>query len=1284
MVGGVNFDCLVDSGSQVSTISKGAFDFLSSHSQSPVFMNLKIEDAGFLVVSAANGSELCVLGFVVIPELWVGSDCIRDSFFLVVQDRHDETGKSRPPLLLGTNVLDSHPFVFQRAGLCSVSCAVRTEACNGKRLRRVDSSVPICVPARTCVNVPVTSSVGKAPVKVTPVPSYRSRTLKCLPTICSADCVFVAVVNPGAHDVWINGGEMIASVSPFDDFLDRQDKLCVDVNEVGVAIRHVADNISDPFSIDSVKPGCELSLEEASQFRSVLDEFKDVFSKNSEDLGFCSVVPHVIRTTDEVPVKLSPHRLHPALIPRVKRELERLLRAGVIRKSTSPYSAPVVIVSKKDSDEIRMCIDYRGLAKKIIHHAMPLPRIQDTLQMAGGSKYFTTLDLTAGYNQIALDEGSRQKSAFSCGWGLYEFITTPFGLKNAGATFTQNMETIFEKEMFEFLLLYLDDILVMSKDFSSHLEHLRVVFSKLRAANLKIKLPKCRFFCSEVKYLGHLLTPSGIKCDPAKVKAVAALPVPSSYQELSHFLGLSGFYRSLIRDFAKIVSPLHNVMCFSPSHTAAVSKKRRGKKSVAEKSRPFSEVWSPECTAAFEHVKSLLLKDPVLAYPDFSKPFVVHVDASYRGLGGVLMQEQDGKLVVISYASRTLRPHERNEAYLSSKRLEFCALRWCVVERFRPYLSWSHFVLFTDNNPLAFLKSSKLSATEVRWVAQLAQFSFDVVFKHGRVNKVADSLSRLPVPESDVPEVSTADEFTHIPLELAEVLRKRFADSRSFSVDASVVCVPPIPEFSKDDLRKEQALDVSLFHAFSEARKGSPLWFLEDGLLFRLGKCEGVDSKLLVIPSSLQSVVLDFLHTRAGHQGVNKTLSLSKSRYFWFSMDKAIRDFVQNCDVCRESKPPPRKMVVPRGSFIASRPGEVVCCDFTVLDKASDGTENVLVLTDVHSRFTVCVPTKDQRAKTVADALAKEWIYRFGLMSRLHSDRGRSFENLIVEELCSIFGVRKSRTAAYHPQSNAFPERFNRTLHDLLRVLSADKKRKWPRYLPEVTWLYNITPHSVTKFSPFFLFFGRSPKLPADLLFGVKKPVVDDWSVHQRQRLELAWDLATRRSRLASESRNSSLVPTKSVPDLSVNQPVLLRKVHVGRSKLEPYWSSVPFVVRERIGPYTYKVQRSDGVGSVLVRRREDLLAAKAPLSDSVVLPALPSVVSPAPSAAVSDFDPVPADRPPRCTSPLSSVSFCSLPRSDCSSSDESRSPSPVRRSKRVTAGRHRNVHHLPAYLRSH
>ena len=1262
VIEGHGFRAIVDSGSQISSIPEKAFKQLQS--KSPLFLNLKMQDASSLRVTAANGSEVPVLGFVVVPDMWIGDRVVYDSFFLVVGDRPDRSPEQNLSLLIGTNVTDTNKFIFQQAGLTVASncqSVQHTGRFNKRVLRKVKSEIPVCIPARSSVNVPLCPGEGKRPVQIIPIPSYRSSSLKCMGTVCNADDPYVIVVNPGSHDVWINGRDTIATVVPFDEFSDRVDRLSVEVNQIDVSLRHLDTAELDPFSIDSVKPGGKLTEEEETQFRSLLEEYRDVFSKNNEDLGSCSVVPHVIRTKDEIPVKVSPRRLHPALIPRVKQEIERLLKAGIIRKSKSPYLAPVVIINKPNSNEIRMCVDFRELGKKIVQHAMPLPKIQDTLQMAAGSKFFSSLDLTAGYHQIVMDEASIQKTAFSPGWNTFEFLRCPFGLKNSGATFSENMNAIFQEELFQFVLLYLDDILIMSKDFQSHLQHLKKVLSRLRDANLKVKIQKCQFFTQEVRFLGYLLTPFGIKCDARKVKAVAEFPIPSSFKELAQFLGMAGYYRSLVKGFAQIAAPLHHVLSFSPSHLRAVRKK--SKKGQTKESRPFSDLWGEDCLRAFEKLRGLLIKDPVLAYPQFDLPFILEVDASTQGLGGVLMQKQNGKLVVISYGSRTLRPHEKNDARMSSKRLEFCALRWCIVEKFREYLCWSHFIVYTDNNPLSFLKTCRLTPVETRWAAQLAQFSFDLVFKSGRTNRVADALSRVPLSESDVPEPSSADEFSQIPLELAEVLKKKVVEPCSNAIEVS--CVPPIPRFSKSDLETEQKADGSLKHAWSEVENGSTAWVVEDNLLFRVGKCEGVDTKLLVIPSSLQSLVLDFIHTRAGHQGGNKTLSLAKSRYFWVGMDKMIKDFVSSCEACRLSKPPTRKMVVPRGSFIASRPGEVVSIDFTVLDKSANGIENVLVITDVHSRYTVCVATKDQKAKTVAEVLIKDWIRIFGLMNRIHSDNGRSFENEIIQELCKLFSIKKSRTAPYNPKANAHPERFNRTLHDLLRVLSVEKKKHWPRYLAEVVWCYNVTPHSVTRLSPFYVMFGRSPRLVSDMLFDVKEPVEEDWSVSQRQRLEVAWDLATRRSKQASELRNAAVIPTKSLPDLAVNQIVHLRKIPVGRCKIESYWSPIPYVIRSRIGPYTFGVQRCDGLGGILVRRREDILDSNAFVDDPLDFGS-PCTVSDFPVGRVNG----------ECSSSSHSSSACS---DADSSSDESGSGHPaVRRSKRKTAGFHRNPHRLP------
>ncbi|KAI2643769.1 Gag-Pol polyprotein [Labeo rohita] len=280
-------------------------------------------------------------------------------------------------------------------------------------------------------------------------------------------------------------------------------------------------------------------------------------------------------------------------------------------------------------------------------------------------------------------------------------------------------------------------------------------------------------------------------------------------------------------------------------------------------------------------------------------------------------------------------------------------------------------------------------------------------------------------------------------------------------------------------------------------------------------------------------------------------------------MFQDIETYCRQCERCIVAKAPVPKLVTEMGSLLAGRPFEVVAMDFTVLEPSSDGKENVLIFTDVFSKFVVAVPTRDQKAVTVTKCLVREWIHKYGIPQRIHSDQGRCFEAEVVRNLCRMYGIKQSRTTPYHPQGNGQCERFSRTLHNLLRTLSPAKKRRWVDYLPEVVFAYNTTEHASTGYSPYFLVFGQSPKLPVDILFGVNQTdlteTVDEWVVG---RFKEAYQKAREQMEHAAEVRKRQIGPPSLQSSLQVDQLVYRRNHSFsGRHKIQDLWMPTPFKV---------------------------------------------------------------------------------------------------------------------------
>jgi len=437
------------------------------------------------------------------------------------------------------------------------------------------------------------------------------------------------------------------------------------------------------------------------------------------------------------PVAVRPYRYAQLQKDELERQCEAMLTQGIIRPSTSPFSAPVLLVRKADRSW-RFCIDYRALNAKTSKDKFPIPVVDELLDELHGARFFSKLDLRSGYHQVRMHTDDIAKTAFRTHHGHYEFLVMPFGLSNAPATFQALMNDVLRPYLRKFVLVFFDDILIYSASWAEHLQHVGIVLETLQANHLHLKRSKCSFGATSVAYLGHVISEGGVAMDADKVAAVASWPPPRSARGLRGFLGLAGYYRKFIKDFGLIAAPLTRLL------------------------RRDAFAWDDDATTAFHALKHALTTGPVLQMPDFAKLFVVDCDASGAGFGAVLHQGA-GPLAYFS------KPFAARHLKLAAYERELIGLVQ-AVRHWRPYLWGRHFSVRTDHYSLKFLLDQRLSTVpQHQWTSKLFGFDFSVEYRPGRLNTVADALSACGVEQRRWPAfVAALDSLEH-----SEVVRGR-------------------------------------------------------------------------------------------------------------------------------------------------------------------------------------------------------------------------------------------------------------------------------------------------------------------------------------------------------------------------------------------------------------------------------------------------------------------------------------------------------------------------------
>jgi hypothetical protein len=770
---------------------------------------------------------------------------------------------------------------------------------------------------------------------------------------------------------------------------------------------------------------------------SVCSEFADVFAP-PHGLPPRREIDHkieIVPGTDYVPSRHT-YRLSQPELAELRKQLETLIEEGWIRPSLSPYGAPVLFAKKKNGG-LRLCIDYRALNKLTVKNKYSLPMVSDIFDRLHGAKYFTSIDLFSGYHQVRLNDEDIHKTAFNTRYGHFEWLVLCFGLTNAPSTFQRLMNDIFRDLLDDFVVVYLDDILIFSRTKEDHIKHVRIVLERLRANSLHANPSKCHFGLLELEYLGFVVSEKGVSPAPSKVSSIQEWPIPRNQSEVRQFLGLCNYLSQHIPKYAHTASVL---MDLTKKDSAKVD-------------------WTQPRQAAFDKLKYQLTHAPTLALPDFSRPFIITCDASLFAIGMMLSQiDENGVEHPVAFGSRKLTSAEKN--YPTHDRECFAIVH--SVTLWRHYIQGQPTIVYTDHASLLHLQSQKnLNQRQIRWLFKLQDFDLKFVHLPGRLNTVADALSRRPdyTLNAIKSTLTISDPVVH------KDLLASYADDKHF---ASILA----------DLKKPTPPPRVRNYSLNSA---DGLLYLWDGHYQRL-----------CVPNNgqIRTRLLSEFHDTptSAHRGRDATVEKLSRSFYWPKMSRDVARYVSSCDLCQRVKSRNRGPTgFLRSIDIPSEPWETITMDFiTHLPPTTHGYDAVMVVVDKLTKRAHFIATHDKAsASDTAELYISRIFAQHGLSQSIISDRDSKFVSDFWKTLFTRLGTRLRFSTANHPQTDGQTERMNRTLEEMLRCYVTFAQNDWDTLLPLLEFAYNDSLQTSTGYTPFYLEYGRNPRSPRDLLTDV-------------------------------------------------------------------------------------------------------------------------------------------------------------------------------------------------------
>ena len=907
------------------------------------------------------------------------------------------------------------------------------------------------------------------------------------------------------------------------------------------------------------------------RYMQLLKKHHAVFSRDKSDLGRSDLIQHEIHLKSEDPIYVKQFKMPDVHRDYLEEQVKEWLKLGIVQPTRSRYNSPMFLVNKKDGG-FRVVQDFRALNSNSHIDKYTMKDVSECIGEIGrsNSTIFSTLDLTSGFWQMLLHPKSRPYTAFTIpGLGQFQWVTSAMGLLGCPSTFQRLVEAVVEG--LTNIIVYIDDLIVHSDSHEQHLQSLDQLFDRLQAHNLKVNLKKCVFGSKDVMYLGFHLTEDGIKPGIDKLKAVKQTLPPKNVHEIRQFLGLCNFFRTHVRNFAQISSPL----------TALT------KKDSPWKTGPLPD---PALTA-FRELQSILCSEPVVDYPRRNRPYSLITDAALGddknegGLGAILTQQNEkGEHCVIAYASRKLQKHEKNYTPFL---LEMQAAIW-AMDHFSTYLIGRHFTLYTDHKPL-----EKLGKVHTRTFNRLQEimntFDFEIMYKKGS-EMPADFLSRnvvasINLGNEELAQQQQQDEF--------------LAALRNFLLHKA--------------LPSNENLARLIFQLSNDV-------FIENDVMWRRLKLREEPGRVVILlPRALVGDVLQEAHGHllTGHDGEGKTKNRILQSYWWPKMDKDIIEHLQKCHRCQarrvDHKAPPQLLSpLPQ----CTEPNQRIHCDlFGPLKISGNAKKYILCMTDAFTKYVELVALPDKEALTVTSAVFNRWLCRYGLPLEIVTDQGREFCNKMSDELYQLLGTRHQTTSARHPQCNAAAEVCNKTIAKYLNSFVDASTLDWELYLPPLMFCYNTSFHRSVKNSPYFLTYGMDPRLPSFPTPDLRRTFYGESdAAEMHQRLLFARKLAIENNFIATDKTKEYFDKVNKAKSHSFlpNQLVLLEEYNfLGRNtKLCPKWSG-PHTVVTLKGTHCVELLLANGRKTIVnvdrikpyFLRNDNIQGSSADFSDDVAFP---------------------------------------------------------------------------------